>query len=53
VLHVHLGLASLLDISDEAVVHTSGEGKVRVVKTRYGIFIGERNKPLLPQRDQN
>jgi hypothetical protein len=53
VLHGHLRLASLLDLSDEAMVHASGEGKVKVVKTRHGIFIGERNKPLLPPRDRN
>ena len=53
VLHGHLRLASLLNVSDEAIVHASGEGKVKAVKTRHGIFIGERNKPLLPPRDQN
>ena len=51
VLHGHLHLATLLDLSNEAIVHASGEGKVRVVKTRHGIFIGERNKPLLPPKD--
>ena len=53
VLHGHLRLASLLNMSDEAIVHASGEGRVRVVKTRHGIFIGERNKPLLPPVDRN
>ena len=53
VLHGHLRLASLLNISDEAIVHASGEGKVRVIKTRLGIFIGERNRPLLPPERQN
>ncbi|MGA8149095.1 MAG: hypothetical protein WB870_16190 [Gallionellaceae bacterium] len=53
VIHGHLRLASLLDISDETVVHASGEGKVRVVKTRDGILIGEYNHrlPLLGKRN--
>ena len=53
VLHGHLRLASLLVASDEATVHASGEGKVRVIKTRHGIFIGERNRPLLAPERQN
>ena len=46
VLHGHLHLASLLNVSNEAMVDASGEGKVRVVKTRDGILIGEKNKRL-------
>lgn len=53
VLHGHLRLATLLNMSDEAIVHASGEGKVRVVKTRNGILVAERNRPLLPARDRN
>ena len=48
VLHGHLRLATLLNASDEAIVHASGEGKVAVVKTPDGILVGERNsRPLL------
>lgn len=46
VLHGHLHLASVLDMSNEAIVDVSGEGKVRVVKTPDGILIGEDNQRL-------
>jgi hypothetical protein len=53
VLHGHLRLATLLNMSDEAIVHASGEGKVRVIKTRDGIVIGEKHQrlPLLGKRN--
>lgn len=52
VLHGHLRLASVLNMSNEAMVDASGEGKVRVVKTCEGILIGEENQrlPLLGNR---
>ena len=46
VLHGHLHLASVLDMSNEAIVDVSGEGKVRVVKTPDGILIGEEHQRL-------
>lgn len=42
VLHGHLHLATLLTLSNEAIVEASGEGKVKVIKTRDGILIGEK-----------
>jgi hypothetical protein len=46
VLHGHLHLASVLNMSNEAIVEASGEGKVRVVKTSRGVLIGEENQRL-------
>jgi hypothetical protein len=46
VLHGHLRLATMLQMSNEAVVHASGEGKVKVVKTRRGIVVGEAGQRL-------
>ena len=46
VLHGHLHLASVLNMSNEAIVDASGEGKVKLVKTPNGIFIGEKYKQL-------
>ena len=52
VLHGHLHLASALNMSSEAIVDSSGEGKVKVVKTSTGILIEEKNQrlPLLGHR---
>ncbi|MBV8667031.1 MAG: hypothetical protein JO269_11165 [Burkholderiaceae bacterium] len=49
VLHGHLHLTSAMASSQEAFAHASGEGKVKVVKTAEGIFIGEQGRrvPLL------
>jgi hypothetical protein len=46
VLHGHLHLASVLNMSNEAIVDASGEGKVKVIKTSGGILIGEENQRL-------
>ena len=52
VLHGHLHLASVLNMSNETIVVSSGEGKVKVFKTPTGILIGEKNRrlPLLGHR---
>lgn len=44
VLHGYLRLTSLLDLSNEAEVDASGEGKVKVVKTREGILVEEKQR---------
>lgn len=46
VLHGHLHLASAMLESNEAVAEASGEGKVRVIKTADGIFVGNENRRL-------
>lgn len=46
VLHGHLRLATMLQMGNEALVHASGEGKVRVVKTHRGILVGEGGQRL-------
>ena len=46
VLHGHLHLASVLNMSDEAIVDATGEGKVKLVRTHSGIFIGEKYRQL-------
>ena len=46
ILHGHLHLANLLNMSNEAIVDASGEGKVKVIKTPRGILIGEANQCL-------
>jgi hypothetical protein len=49
VLHGHLHLASVMSENDEVIVDVSGEGKVKMFKTRDGILIGDKNRclPLL------
>jgi len=48
VLHGHLHLVSALSRSNEATAVASGEGKVKVTKTPFGILIGEEGKHRLP-----
>ena len=43
ILHGHLHLTSMLELFNEAIVDVSGEGKVRVFKTRRGVFVGGEN----------
>lgn len=42
VLHGHLGLASVLRISNQAIVDSSGEEKVGVVKTTRAYSLSSR-----------
>jgi hypothetical protein len=49
VLHGHLHLSSMMARGNLAVAHASGEGKVKVIKTAEGLFVGDsdRRLPLL------
>jgi hypothetical protein len=48
-LHGHLRLSNALSRSNEVIAVASGEGKVKVIKTPGGIFIGSEDQcwPLL------
>ena len=53
VLHGHLRLASALSCASEVMAEASGEGFVKVIRTRDGILIGEENQRLPLLRNRN
>jgi hypothetical protein len=46
VLHGHLRLASVLGVRNEVVVDVRDEGKVRIVRTGNGYFVGKDGQRL-------
>jgi hypothetical protein len=46
VLHGHLRLATVLSLRNEVFVDVKDEGKVRIVKTRNGYFVGKDGQRL-------
>jgi hypothetical protein len=45
-LHGHLHLASTLSMFNEVSLDVKGEGKVKIIKTRNGYFVGDSGQRL-------
>lgn len=48
ILHGHLHLASMLELSGEVLVDVSGEGKVKVLKTLDGLRVAQFDGSVHP-----